>query len=222
MTLRAVTFDVDGTLFDLRQMKIVFAITALRHARFLRAFLKAREEVRALGQVADVRREQDERVAKAIGITVEKAAATRRKVIDEDWVAAFAKVKPIPGVREALAELAKRGFKLGTVSDYEAAPKLAKMKLDHVRWDADVGAEPLNALKPHPLSFRTAVERLGVAAGETLHIGDRLDADVAGAHAAGMRAALFTAGNARKYDAPPGARAPEFTFDDYARLLEHV
>lgn len=219
MGIRAVTFDVDGTLFDLRQMKVVFALTALRHARFLRAFLKAREEVRALGAVPDVRREQDERVAKALGIAVEKAAAMRARVIDVEWVAAFSRVKPIPGVREALAEIARRGFKLGTISDYEAAPKLVRMKLDHVRWDADVGAEPLDALKPHPRAFETAVAKLGFAAGEILHVGDRLDADVSGAHAAGMRAALFTAGNSRSYPAPAGAREPELVFDDYARLL---
>ena len=219
MAIRAVTFDVDGTLFDLRQMKVVFAISALRHARFLRAFLKAREEVRALGAVEDVRREQDERVAKALGIPVEKAAALRRKVIDEEWVACFAKVKPIPGAREALARLREMGLKLGTVSDYEAAPKLTRMKLDHVAWDADVGAEPLNALKPHPRAFAEAVSRLGFAPEEVLHVGDRLDADVAGAHAAGMKAALFTAGNAKRWEAPAGARAPELVFDDYRALV---
>ena len=222
MPLRALSFDVDGTLFDLRQMKRVFAWTALRNARFLPAFLKAREEVRALGVVPDVRAAQDERVAKALGISIEKAQALSQKVIYEEWVEIFDKVEPIPGVREALSAFAAAGLKLATVSDYLARPKLTRMKLDHVTWDADVGAEALGALKPHPRAFEEVVKRLGVRADEILHVGDRLDADVAGAHAVGMRAALFTAGNARKWEGLPGARPPELVFDDYRALGRHL
>lgn len=222
MPLRALSFDVDGTLFDLRQMKRVFAWTALRNARFLPAFLKAREEVRALGVVPDVRAAQDERVARALGITVDKARALSQKVIYEEWVEIFDKVEPIPGVREALSAFAAAGLKLATVSDYLALPKLTRMKLDHVKWDADVGAEALGALKPHPRAFEEVVMRLGVPAEEILHVGDRLDADVAGAHAVGMRAALFTAGNARKWEGLPGARPPELVFEDYRALGRHL
>ena len=220
--LRALSFDVDGTLFDLRQMKRVFAWTALKNARFLSAFLKAREEVRALGAVPDVRAEQDERVARALGITVERARALSQRVIYEEWVEIFDKVEPIPGVREALSAFAAAGLKLATVSDYLAAPKLSRMKLDHVRWDADVGAEVLGALKPHPRSFAEVAKRLGLPAEDILHVGDRLDADVAGAHAVGMRAALFTAGNARRWEALAGAREPELVFDDYRALGHHL
>ena len=63
---------------------------------------------------------------------------------------------------------------------------------------------------------------LGVAPAEILHVGDRLDADVAGAHAVGMRAALFTAGNARSHPAPPGAKPPDFVFADYPALISFV
>ncbi len=220
--IRALSFDVDGTLFDLRQMKVVFAWTAVRNARFLTAFLRAREEVRALGALPDVRGAQDERVAERLGISLEEARALSSKVIDRDWVEVFSKVKPIDGVREALSGFAARGLKLCTVSDYAAAPKLSRMKLDHVPWAADCGAEPLGALKPHPRAFEEAIRLLGVAPGEILHVGDRLDADIAGAHAVGMRAALFTAGNARSHPAPPGARPPDFVFRDYPALVTFV
>src|SRR4051812_40477604 len=122
MAIRALSFDVDGTLFDMRQMKVVFAFTAIRHARFLKAFLHAREEVRGLGALPDVREAQDERVAARLGIPIEEARALSRKVIDQEWVDVFRKVKPIPGVREALAAITKAGLALCTVSDYEAAP----------------------------------------------------------------------------------------------------
>lgn len=220
--IRALSFDVDGTLFDLRQMKVAFAWTALRHARFLKAFLRAREEVRALGALPDVRLAQDERVAERLGVPLDEARALSARIIDGEWVEVFDRVKPIPGVRDALGRFHARGLLLATVSDYPAAPKLARLKLDHVPWKADCGAELLGALKPHPRAFEAAVAALGVPADEILHVGDRLDADVAGAHAVGMRAALFTGGNATRHPARPGARDPDFVFEDYAALVEFV
>ena len=218
MAIRAISFDVDGTLFDMRQMKRVFALPAIRNARLLKAYLAAREAVRARGQVGDARGEQVRLVADSLGIEADEARARIEQLIDVEWMAAFARVKPFPGVREALRAFHAAGLGLVTVSDYPAAPKLAGMKLDHVPWAADIAAEALGALKPHPVSFEAAVKALGLAAEEVLHVGDRLDADIAGAHAAGMQAALFTAGNARKYDAPDGARPPELVFEDYRRL----
>lgn len=222
MAIRALSFDVDGTLFDLRQMKLVFALPAIRNARLLRAYLAARETVRARGAVPDVRGEQVRLVSEALGIAAEDAKARIERLIDGEWMGAFTKVKPFKGVREALAAFAAAGLPMLTLSDYRAAQKLAGMKLDHVPWAADICAEDLGALKPHRAAFDEAVRRLGVAPDEILHVGDRLDADVAGAHAVGMRAALFTAGNARKYAAPEGARAPELVFEDWRQLGELV
>jgi glycerol 3-phosphatase-2 len=53
--------------------------------------------------------------------------------------------------------------------------------------------------KPEPQMFLTALDRLG--AGRALMVGDRLDADVAGAHAAGIDGALVLTGET--------AQAPE-------------
>ncbi len=49
--------------------------------------------------------------------------------------------------------------------------------------------------KPEPHLFRTAVDRLGE--GRALVVGDRVDADVAGAHAAGLDGALVLSGVTR-------------------------
>lgn len=51
-----------------------------------------------------------------------------------------------------------------------------------------VGEEPEVVGKPGPLMYRLAASRLGAEPARTLGIGDRLETDVAGAHAAGMDA----------------------------------
>jgi putative hydrolase of the HAD superfamily len=52
-----------------------------------------------------------------------------------------------------------------------------------------VSAREVGASKPQPAIFRAAVEKLGVAPHEVLHVGDDPVLDVGGARAAGLRTA---------------------------------
>ncbi len=54
--------------------------------------------------------------------------------------------------------------------------------------DCRLSAADSGYLKPHKRMFETALERIGTAADETVFIGDNPIADIAGAHAVGMRA----------------------------------
>lgn len=62
------------------------------------------------------------------------------------------------------------------------------------------GVRATSVGKPEAQMFLTALDRLGE--GRALMVGDRLDADVAGAHAAGLDAALVLTGETER--APPG------------------
>lgn len=53
-----------------------------------------------------------------------------------------------------------------------------------------VFSNEVGVAKPHPRIFEAACDLLGIPAGQVLHIGDNPAADVAGAQAAGMTAAL--------------------------------
>jgi FMN phosphatase YigB (HAD superfamily) len=46
-------------------------------------------------------------------------------------------------------------------------------------------------LKPHPEIFHRALRALALQPDRVLHVGDRMDCDVQGARAAGLRAAWF-------------------------------
>ena len=58
--------------------------------------------------------------------------------------------------------------------------------LDAVTFSAEVGWR-----KPAPRMFDAALRALGTAADRTVMVGDREATDIAGAHAAGMRAVLI-------------------------------
>ena len=70
--------------------------------------------------------------------------------------------------------------------------------------------------KPNPLLFDVAARRLGVAPAEIWFVGDRLDTDVAGARAAGMRTVWL---QPRGVAEVPRAEGPDLTVRDWAELL---
>jgi len=59
------------------------------------------------------------------------------------------------------------------------------------RFDAICASAPVGAAKPDPAIFHHALGLLGVRPENALHCGDSLDADCAGARAAGLRAVLI-------------------------------
>ena len=71
--------------------------------------------------------------------------------------------------------------------------------------------------KPAAAFFHAAAERLGVAAGEILMVGDDIESDIVGAQSAGMQAALVRTGKFRGLDLE-GAVQPEAVFDSVADL----
>jgi glycerol-1-phosphatase len=71
--------------------------------------------------------------------------------------------------------------------------------------------------KPSPRLFATALDRLG--AGRALMVGDRIESDLHGAHAAGVDAALVLTGVATREDARAAQPAPVAVEETLADLL---
>src|SRR5690606_16754138 len=57
--------------------------------------------------------------------------------------------------------------------------------------------------KPHPLTARTALRKLGLPAERCLMVGDRLETDILMGNETGMKTALVLAGVSRREDVPP-------------------
>ena len=79
------------------------------------------------------------------------------------------------------------------------------------------GAQAVSVGKPEAALFLTAVDRLG--AGRALVVGDRIDADVAGAHAAGLDAALVLTGSSTREQADRTEPRPVAVADTLADLV---
>jgi HAD superfamily hydrolase (TIGR01450 family) len=83
--------------------------------------------------------------------------------------------------------------------------------------EAATGVDARSVGKPEPQLFLTALDRVGE--GRALVIGDRLDADVAGAHAAGLDGAIVLTGATSPSMASEADPAPRFIAATLAELL---
>jgi putative hydrolase of the HAD superfamily len=118
------------------------------------------------------------------------------------------------GVRASLERLRGAGLKLAVVSNSEGTLEQMLVEIDlRNLFDVVLDSSVVGFTKPDPRMFQLALERLGVTAAEALMVGDSPSADVDGAHAVGIRAALID-----PYDFYPWSRAPRFA--DVAALTE--
>jgi HAD superfamily hydrolase (TIGR01509 family) len=106
----------------------------------------------------------------------------------EAWTPAHALLGSAHALLEALRA---RGLQLAVVANGWPEPaRLTRRRISELgvaeRVDAIVLADEVGWRKPDPRIFGAALDTLGFAAGEAVHVGDRLDADVRGAAAAGL------------------------------------
>jgi len=96
----------------------------------------------------------------------------------------------VPKSIETLIQL-KQNYKLGLLSNFTHAPAaktfLANLNLSSL-FDAIVVSGELGYRKPHPLTYDTLLDKLGVSAEEIIYVGDNLEDDIEGAEFQGISA----------------------------------
>ncbi len=112
-----------------------------------------------------------------------------------------------PDAVAALPAIRDRGLVLGAVSNWVwDLPELLHA-LDLVsQFDFVVASSRVGFEKPHRGIFEHALREAGVEAGEAIHVGDHVDADVAGAMAVGIGAVLIDRDDRRREPLPDGVR----------------
>jgi len=90
------------------------------------------------------------------------------------------------GVVEQLRDLAATGVAIAVVSNSDGTVEAALRRCE-ISFDIVIDSGVVGFAKPAPEIFAFALEKLGVAADNAVHVGDTARADVDGAHAAGVR-----------------------------------
>lgn len=132
----------------------------------------------------------------------------------EIWKDLVASAPPFPEAAPVLAAL-NGSYRTAIVSNsdnFEMDICLSRLGAD---FDAVFTSENVRSYKPRPELFQAALEEFGARPDEAIMIGDSLNADVAGAHNAGLRAVWINRGGG----APkPGGPVPDFTLPDLTGL----
>lgn len=177
--LRALLFDLDGTLVD----------TAPELAEALNRTLAAlgrppADAARVRGWIGDGARAL---LGKALGAPADEHAWA---LFAAEYAAACGTNSALyPGVRPMLERLAARGLRLAVLTNKEgrfAHQVLARHDIT-AHFDLLVAGDTLAVKKPHPGVVRHALDALGVDADEAALVGDS-PTDVRTARAAGLRA----------------------------------
>jgi len=215
--LRAVLFDLDGTLYPLRPLRWRFALRYPWRVRTLLALARAREGLRREGlQRPDLWTELERRAAADLRCPPAEVARRWQRILEHEWPAVLRRVGPYPGMRGLLDWLVQRKTPIGVLSDYPVAQKLVALGLADLPWKLQLDASALGALKPHPEPFHQALAGLGLPPAEVLYVGARLDSDVTGARPVGLIPALLCP----RGPAPPPPLLVVRTPDELRRELQ--
>jgi phosphoglycolate phosphatase/putative hydrolase of the HAD superfamily len=205
--IRAVLFDLDGTLYHQPAMRALMALElttavfgglrrATRTWRGLTAYRKAQEELRA----REARAPSTKRVQPADQLVLAASTAGLSEPELASIVAEWMFERPLKylplcrarGLHELVNFLEHRGLDMGVLSDYPVGAKLRALGLADrfslvlCSTDRDIGA-----FKPSPRGFLRAAAHWRLAPGEVLMVGDRPELDAVGATAAGMPCAII-------------------------------
>jgi putative hydrolase of the HAD superfamily len=188
--VRALLFDLDGTLFD-RDAAVV-DLFAAQHAAFEAELggVPAEELVARLLTLDDHgygdKRNMYGCLVRELGLP--SALGDRLLERHRDTYPSVGAL--FPDVLPTLTALRERGFALAVVTNGRVETQAAKLQRLGLQpfFGATLISEQEGVRKPDRRIFERAVARLGVEVGQAWHVGDHPVADVAGASAAGLGA----------------------------------
>ncbi|MET3130638.1 HAD superfamily hydrolase (TIGR01549 family) [Oxalobacteraceae bacterium GrIS 1.11] len=191
-SIQFVVFDVDGTLYDQRALRIRMARDMLFHAirkanlthlSVIKAYRNIRERL-AEAQATDFDLQLMADTVASTGASEEQIRAIVQEWLENRPLAYLMSCR-FPHLSELFSGLKQNGKVVGILSDYPAHAKLAALGLvaDHVVSATD---QRVQRLKPHPKGLQVLIADAGFTAAQTLMIGDRVERDGDAARRAGV------------------------------------
>jgi HAD superfamily hydrolase (TIGR01549 family) len=210
--IEAVTFDMDGTLYNSVRLFIKLLPDILKNRRFIVEYYRIRESLRRENFKGDIRGEVRKRLSQILQMTESDCEFMINETIYRLFTSKIDRRLLFKGVMEFIDTLKKNNVKLGIISDFPVDEKLMRLGLYFEPWRAIINSEDIGALKPAREPFIKAAEVLGTEPHKILHIGDREKSDVMGAKRAGFISARIIRIGRRRSEA-------DIVFRDYSELL---
>ena len=225
--IKAISFDIDGTIWDFVGMMRSSLATALEE---LQRHDPEAASVLDVDRMAEIRNEVHEAMRDVTPDLVEirKASfrqalvdvgrpddALAKRLVDVYFESRWAPSKLFDDVRPAIEALAPK-YRLGVISNGNSYPERFGLGsyFSFGAYAQDCGG----IQKPDPRIYRIAIEEAGCLPSEILHVGDSVRSDIGGGNEAG----LWTAWVNRDGAEPDERYKPDFEVASLTDLLEIV
>ncbi|MDR0218945.1 MAG: phosphoglycolate phosphatase [Enterobacteriaceae bacterium] len=217
-TIRAIAFDLDGTLVDSAD-GLADALDQALVAKGLPAAGKDNVAI-WIGNGADILVERALKWA-AVDVTPELHRETR-KLFDQFYEATLTTgSKLFPDVKETLAALAKQNLPMAIVTNKPTpfiAPLLESLGIGEY-FALVLGGDDVKQKKPHPAPLYLTMGMFGLHKEELLFVGDSRN-DILAAQAAGCPSVGLTYGY--NYGEPIASSQPDYVLDNFPDLLSTI
>jgi putative hydrolase of the HAD superfamily len=181
MPYKAILFDLDDTLYDLRSYWKGRLNAALEQV--LERYPRLDREALVTRAIAEkVYTEKFSGFLRAHEVDDEALIARAQDIFERDWFGRLALYDDAVHTLEVL----RQSYKLGLVTNgpsWTQRPKIEQFRLAEYL-DLLIVSEEVGVAKPDPAIFRLALDQLQVAPHETLFVGDSIEFDMRGAIAA--------------------------------------
>lgn len=217
--IKAVAFDIDGTLYPDWKLYVRILPYFFRNFRFYTKFNKVRKIMHRTAPLADFYEYQARLLADMMHITSSEAKSKIQSICYDGMIPYFKKVRPYPGVVECIKSMKDAGLKIGILSDF---PPYQKGELWGIRELSDVciGSEESGALKPSKYPFGILSIKLDVKPEEILYVGNSVKYDVVGSKRAGMKSAYILKGIKKIFNIKQ--KVADISFKNYRQLSDIV
>lgn len=214
MAVKAVAFDIDGTLYPNWRMQINSIPFFAFHPILIYKFGEVRKEIRKLDNIDNFHDTQAELLGRSLGIAAESAGVLIDDYFYRRWEKTFSRIKPYGNMKSVIKSIKAMKLKTAVMSDFPVGEKLRYFGLDGL-WDVEMSSEESGYLKPDKRAFLMLSEKLGVKPGEIIYVGNSYSYDVTGAKKAGMLAGHLSSSERE-------GSVADFTFSSYSDFLEKI
>lgn len=224
MSIKAIFFDIDDTLYDSTKLTTMARQNSIK--AMIDSGLSVKDEERLNSLLNRIIKKHGPNYSRHYDKLLEAMGLERDPKIIASGVVAYERTKegylvPFAGVIPTLLKLKDR-YSIGVISNGIAVKqweKLIGLGIHHL-FDVVATSEELGYKKPQKKIFLFAIEKLGFTPGECVMVGNRLDTDVLGGNQAGMLTVRLKKGKYGRKMPETDEETPDFEMDDFMEIID--